>query len=113
MILSDARINDKYKSEFNRLIREARNFFKHADKDPENTIDFDPQVNEYFLLDACEGYELLTTEKNPFFIIYRAWFNYKHPEILRTISGELIKKYYGNNKLVFFSNMLSAAGRLV
>jgi hypothetical protein len=110
LILEGAMIKNEYKREFLKVIREAKNFFKHADKDHDETVDFNPEVNDFYLLDACEGYQLLTGEKNPYFIIYRGWFHYIHPGLIKDATGnEIVKNLFGDNKIKYFSAMLSAS----
>src|ERR1017187_200294 len=56
-----------------RKVNEAQNFFKHADRDHEEVLDFRPEATEIFLLDACERYFALTGEGIPSFDVFRAW----------------------------------------
>lgn len=113
LILEGAIIKEEYKEEFIKMIREAKNFFKHADIDQDKVLDFNPAANDYYLLDACEGYELLTGEKNPYFIIYRGWFHYIHPNILSNpVSAQIIKNQFDGDKIGYFTRMLSTAGIL-
>lgn len=112
LILEGTMINEKHQREFQKMVREAKNFFKHAESDPDKSLAFNPETNDYYLLDACEGYELLTGEKNPYFIIYRGWFNSKYPHILNAIGGKIIQNKLGNNKLEFFIRMLAASAEL-
>ncbi|MBI2070045.1 MAG: hypothetical protein HYT79_05525 [Elusimicrobia bacterium] len=49
-IMSDSLINEQYKEEFRGWLKEARNFFKHADRDPKGIFTFYPDINDYFLL---------------------------------------------------------------
>ncbi|OGW69240.1 MAG: hypothetical protein A2036_03850 [Omnitrophica bacterium GWA2_50_21] len=84
-------------------LHEAKNFFKHADKDPEEALGFHPEINDYFLLDACELYEIYTGNKNPHFAIFRGWFNAKYPHLLNSPSSSMIKNLFGENKLAFYS----------
>lgn len=117
MIASDFLIKDEFKKEISKKMKEARNHFKHADNDPEATIDFNPEINEYFLFDACEKYQDMTSEKVPYFIIYRVWFASKHPNICifpndgNNKINEIIDKY-NFNKGEYFSEMLSVSGYL-
>lgn len=117
MIISDFLIKDEFKKKIKQQINKAKNHFKHADKDPDTTIDFAPKVNEFFLFDACEKYMELTSENVPYFIIFRGWFAYKYPDILKfpndhnEIIKELIKDCNGN-KTEYFSTMLSVSGYL-
>jgi len=109
MIMSDHLINEPYKKEFRQIISAPKNFFKHADKDANATMDFNPKINEYFLLDACEAYELLTGEKEPYFTIFRAWFVSQHPEIMNLPHHCEVRRRFGDNKLQFFKSMLEAS----
>lgn len=61
-----------------RLINKAENFFKHADHDHNDTIDFDPVQSELFFFEACSAYAKLTGEFPPLFRIYQGWFIANH-----------------------------------
>jgi hypothetical protein len=43
-------IKDEFRSDFNKLVKKAPNFFKHADKDTNNTLEFMPKFSEMFFL---------------------------------------------------------------
>ncbi len=108
-IISDSLIKEPHKAEFRKWLREAMNFVKHADKDSEGVLTFYPAVNEYFLLDSCELYQILTGEKVPHFIIFRAWFNSRHPHVLKTPAGTLVSEKFGDDKVRMFSTMMTAS----
>lgn len=61
-------------------INEAENFFKHADRDHDVALDFNPEMTELLIIDACAQYKKLTSEEPPLFIIYRVWFTANHPD---------------------------------
>ena len=111
-IMSDHLIKEPHKKMFREMLNEAKNFFKHADKDPDAVVEFNPETNEYYLLDACETYEILTGEKYPHFIIFRGWFCSKYSHILSSSAGPIVKNKYGNNKMEFYSQMLSVSSGL-
>ncbi len=111
-IMSDHMIKEPYKKEYRNMLVQAKNFFKHADRDPGDTLEFNPEVNEYFLLDACEQYEIATSEKVPSFIAFRAWFHSKRPHLMNLPSNSMIKENFGDDKFNFYLTMLSAAGTL-
>jgi len=111
-IISDNLIKEPYKKMVRDKIREAKNFFKHADKDPDGVLKFYPAVNDFFLLDSCETYEILTGEKVPHFIIFRGWFNSRYPDILNTESSEIVRNEFRDNKLRFYSAMIAASSEL-
>ncbi len=63
-----------HEKEVRDLINTAENFFKHADRDCEATIDFNPRQSEFLLLEACGTYGKLTGEFPPLFRLYQTWF---------------------------------------
>lgn len=65
---------EKKKLVFNK-INEAKNFFKHADKDPEAKITWNPELSTYYIWDATSLYNRLNNEKIPYeILIFSAWF---------------------------------------
>lgn len=104
-------VKKEYRSEVRKKVNNAKNFFKHADRDPYSNIEFYVELNEFILFDACEGYQILTNEKVPPFIIYRGWFNYIHPIVdYKDNRREILKNEYGNNKLKFYTELLAGSG---
>ena len=65
---------------FAQKVNEAENFFKHADRDPEATLDFNPGSSEYLMWDACWQYSKLTGEEPPLFTTHRVWFMANNPD---------------------------------
>lgn len=115
MIVSDFLILEKYKQEFRKKISEAKNHFKHADKDPDAVIDFYPEINDFLLYDACSKYEELTGESVSYFRIFAGWFvsgNLKAFSFDKKFQqyGQIREKY--KNKADYFSAMLSVSGYL-
>ena len=66
-------IKDEYVDEFRRKLNEAQNFFKHADKDPEHVLNFQPDQSELLLLDACWTYKKLAGERLPLLGAFEMW----------------------------------------
>ena len=64
------------------LIRRPQNFFKHAESDPEDVLEFHPEGTEFLIWDACLIYEALTNERVPLMVLFRGWFTVKHPALL-------------------------------
>lgn len=60
---------------------EAENFFKHADRDHEATIKFNPDTTALYLIDACAQYRKLTGEEPLLFLAYRIWVTANYPDI--------------------------------
>ena len=73
-------IRPEMKKEFWHLFNKPYNFFKHADKDPEDILDtVDEEINDFWLFLAIRYYdalgERLTTEMNA----YQGWFMLSYP----------------------------------
>jgi hypothetical protein len=57
------------------LLNSAQNFFKHADEDPEEEMEFFPALTEAMMADACKTYLEMTGEKVALFHYMRWWFH--------------------------------------
>ncbi len=68
---------DEYPESKHKILREflnhPENFFKHADKDPTGVIEFDPEMTEVFLLDACAYFSDKDEPKPRYYNIFKAW----------------------------------------
>lgn len=67
-------------------IRNSQNFLKHADRDPDSILDFDPAVTEYLLLECLFIYveHVDSSPKlTPNMKAYENWFVVHHPEIMQ------------------------------
>ena len=61
-------------AEAKRRINEAANFFKHADRDHDEVLEFSEGQTELLLYDAVQKYRELTGETVPVLGVYNAWF---------------------------------------
>lgn len=75
-------VKEEYKEMFKKSLNKPRNFFKHADKDPEGIIEFTDKATMLEMWDACRMYRTLTGEMPPLLLIYTAWFHVNNPRIL-------------------------------
>ena len=75
-------VKDEKKKEFWDLLFKARNFFKHADRDPDpnGSIDFDPWQSELFLYDSIRIYVHLTGKQTVEMGFYSIWFMTRYPD---------------------------------
>lgn len=62
------------------LLVEPENFFKHADRDPNEVLVFHQMATEMFMWEAVVVFEKLTRELPHSFWCYRTWFHMIHPE---------------------------------
>jgi hypothetical protein len=63
-------------------LNRPRNFFKHADRDPESRLKFDPEITSFFLFDACEFFHQLTGEEPAAFDLFRLYFYVRYPQFV-------------------------------
>jgi hypothetical protein len=80
---------------FRQTTNQAENFLKHADHDPDGSLDLDPRWAEVFLLEAAIRYYALTGEQTPLMQLFAGWFVTQHPNIFaRTpLSGMLTRAH--------------------
>ena len=104
--------------EFVRVVNEAENFFKHADRDPEKMLIFNPQQSELLLLDACEKYLELTSERLPLLRVFQlwSWLTWANTAIVDREEFERaaapVRKYLtstGSARQAFFNSILPLA----
>jgi hypothetical protein len=75
-------VREERQNEFGKKLNEAKNFFKHANRDSEADIKFNPDTNEFVLWDAVQLYYLLTKQKEPLFVAFLLWMYAKNPEFV-------------------------------
>jgi hypothetical protein len=56
-----------------RYLNDPENFFKHADKDPGDTLTFNPELTEILLMDACAYFRSSSEEKPKYYDILKVW----------------------------------------
>ena len=86
------------KQEVVRVLREAQNFFKHAEKDPDAVLEFDEVTNDETMIIATLEYaELLRLDKNARkkittpMSVFQMWYFAKAPDALLLLPEKLGK----------------------
>ncbi len=79
----DQIVRPEMREEFCRMLRQAQNFLKHADRDPDGVLDFYPEATQYYLFDATRMYILLDPVGSPEALMFLCWFSVKHPYLLK------------------------------
>jgi len=107
-------IKPEKQKEYKKLMNEAENFFKHADKDPGETYAFRPRQTEILLWEAVEIYQRLTGEITPLIRLYRGWFMMHNLPILDGMPEPDKKKlqfldYKRSDRAKYFSDLLPLA----
>ena len=73
-------IKPEKKKEFQGILADAENFFKHAVRDPERILSFDSFQTEVLLFDAARIYMNLAGENPPGIYLYHMWYMMKYPQ---------------------------------
>lgn len=76
-------IKEGHEKEVRTLINSAENFFKHADRDHESTLDFNPAQTDFLTFEASVVYRQLSGENPPLLRLYEVWFISQHPNLFK------------------------------
>lgn len=87
------------KKEWIDILNAPRNFFKHADIDPDGTLEFDATENETLLLDACLTLTELSNQALSEANVYLGWFTTANPALRSAISNNEIGEYAVRNNI--------------
>jgi hypothetical protein len=90
LIFDTFMIKDEFRRDWNRVIRSHANFFKHADRDPEEVVEFDPDLSEWFILYASVGRDLCGEVQTENESIFLWWFQISRPELLTEKGREFV-----------------------
>lgn len=111
-------IRDGYQDQVRAKINEAENFFKHADRDHESTLDFNPEQSDLMILDACSMYYRLTGEWPPLFKAYQTWFVINHQDMFTFPDDQQRQIAMGKDELLalgregYFNTMIPVLMRI-
>jgi hypothetical protein len=64
-------VKAEHRGEIRHLLSSSQNFFKHADRDSSETIDFNPEEPAARLLDGCMAYQKLTGTMTPLMTLFQ------------------------------------------
>jgi hypothetical protein len=82
LLLDSSQVKPEKRKEFNQVFREAANFFKHADRDPDATIEFSPGLTELFIYFAIKGLGLCGVTLAHELTIFMFWLHVRAPEAM-------------------------------
>lgn len=85
-------INQGMKSQYWTAINSAANFFKHADRDPEETYAFNPAANDLLLILCCQYIQSREAELPAEGKAYTAWVLINYPNLISKDS--LLWRFY-------------------
>lgn len=113
LLFDNPNVNPMYQKEWAKKLTAAATFFKHARADPNAVIDFNPQLNEMFLLFSIFALREMKEELAPEERAFTHWTFVNRPEIMieRSYDGiaiETIEELRGVSRKQFLENALSA-----
>jgi hypothetical protein len=88
-------------------INRPENFFKHADRDPDDSLEFSPENTGAYIVDACRTYTELTGDRPHIFNCFRAWLTCSQPEMFdfppekKQFAEEMVRLYARNDRRGF------------
>jgi hypothetical protein len=82
LIMDYEGIKDEHKQMFRKAVRKAGNYFKHADYDPDESLEFNPASNEFFIFFAILGVELMGITINPIERAFIVWRCLHYPDLM-------------------------------
>jgi hypothetical protein len=104
-ILRDSdRIRPERRREWLAVVSKSRNFFKHADRDKRNVLEFKSIFNDMSILDAVTMYQTIKKRWTPETILFLMWFGLRYPDLLledsdlKTALDSLAAKDYASNQ---------------
>jgi hypothetical protein len=83
-------IKDEYRRVWIDQIKRDANFFKHADRDPDLVIEFQPYLSQLFILCAILGRELCGQPPSDEESAFMWWFQIHNPQALTDNGKEFI-----------------------
>jgi hypothetical protein len=82
LLLDTDYIKDEHRRDWERLLKKNVNFFKHADRDPDDIAELDPSMNEWFIVYALLGRQLCGEGQSQEESDFMWWFHVHRPDYL-------------------------------
>ena len=81
-VRSAAMVKEDRRREVMKTMAAPENFFKHADRDPDESIEFNPETTEFFIFAALAELQALTGKLPQEGLIFQMWFLLTHEGML-------------------------------
>ncbi len=75
-------VREERQKEFLGLLDKARNFFKHADRDANETLTFYPDLTKWLIFEAIQVHLTVASCYLPETFVFLTWVDLRHPDIL-------------------------------
>lgn len=82
LLFDTLEIKDEHRSEYNIWLKGPANFFKHANRDTDDALRFQPLLTDLFLLFTIAGFKLLDEPLGDEESAFLAWLGYHRPDLL-------------------------------
>ncbi len=70
-------------AEWHAALNRAQNFLKHANRDPDDALDFRPDLVKFLIFEAVLVHRALTAVFLPETVAFCGWFSATHPQLVK------------------------------
>ena len=119
-MLLDAMVKTYIKPEHQKAVRDtaraAENFFKHADKDPEDSYDFPVGSTAFKLFEGVEAFQALNGKLSPVMNVFRAWWLVQNKDAVSDDAPQQFHdalaglEFHDDERPTFFARLMQAQG---
>ncbi|SRR6266508_744311 len=109
LLLDPSLIKPEYQKEYHKALKACPNFLKHADKDPEASIAFNPTLNMILLFEAVMDFTAITKQRRTqIFDCMFYWIFIHNPKFFQSEQADLLRQsmpvndFINLNKREFF-----------
>ena len=94
-------IKDEYRRDWINLIKKNANFFKHADRDPNDIAEFDPEMNMWFIVYSIVARGLCGEGQSQEESDFMWWFHVHRTKYLTDAGREMLANLWPANVVEF------------
>ena len=102
MLYDSAMIKGEYRKQWIKVIKKPMNFFKHADNDPEETLEFSPLGSMGFIMAAASGLRILAEPTSHNVVAFTLWLVVNKPSWITPKFRKLYEERVGIDNLQQF-----------
>jgi len=102
LLYDSAMIKDEYRKQWIKVIKNPMNFFKHADSDPEETLEFSPLGSMGFIMGAASCLRFLGEQTSHAMGAFTIWLVVNKPNWITPKYRKLCEARVGIDKLQGF-----------
>jgi hypothetical protein len=84
-------IKPEHRELLSKYLNHPSNFFKHADRDPDDVLTFYHMLCPIWLMDCCMMYQKLTGKFSRECAVFVMWFTVQYPDLLAPESAQLVR----------------------